>query len=355
MRRKIFLPILALGMLCFAIFHVVRAQQTPTKLPPPNDPARNPYLRTIAGSGVVEPRSENIALGSPLPGVVAEVMVKVGDPVYGPTAKTLATPLFRLDDRQLQAEWRVRQSNVTAAKATLIKLQKMPRPEEVPPVEARVKEAKALLEDARDQYQRAKDLIRTKAIGEEELVHKRLAVITTEAQLSRSEADLKLLQKGAWEYEIAIAEAAVQQFEALLRQTETELERLIVRAPVSGTVLQRNVRPGEYVGIPPGQALILLGDISELYVRMDVDESDITRFRPGLPGKATPRGNAAQEVQLKFVRVEPFVIPKKALTGAGTERVDTRVLQVMYAIESTNANLYVGQQMDVFLDVSGEK
>jgi hypothetical protein len=50
------------------------------------------------------------------------------------------------------------------------------------------------------------------------------------------------------------------------------------------------------------------------------------------------------------------VIPKRALTGDNTERVDTRVLQVVYAIEATGATLYVGQQVDVFLsgDEGGE-
>jgi len=52
---------------------------------------------------------------------------------------------------------------------------------------------------------------------------------------------------------------------------------------------------------------------------------------------------------LRFVRVEPFVVPKKSLTGESTERVDTRVLQVIYAIEPGSANVYVGQQLDAFI------
>lgn len=52
--------------------------------------------------------------------------------------------------------------------------------------------------------------------------------------------------------------------------------------PVKGQVLQTNVRRGEYVGIPPGQPLMVLGDVSTLHVRMDVDETDIGRFRPDL-------------------------------------------------------------------------
>lgn len=353
MRKKIFLPILALGMMVLAVYHVVRAQQTPGQLIPINSPAQHPYKNNIAGSGMVEPQTENISLGANLPGIVAEVMVKVGDRVDGPKGSTPGTALFRLDDRQLQAELKVRKANLEAARASLVKLQKMPRPEEIPAVEARVNEARSNLEDVRDQYQRARDLIAIKAIGQEELVHKHFAVNIATAQLARAEADLKLLKKGAWEFDISISQSAVQQSESLLKQTEIELERLIVRAPVSGTILQSNVRVGEYISTAPA-ALIVLGNIDTLHVRMDVDESDIPRFRPGLAGKAAPRGNASQEAKLRFVRVEPYVVPKKALTGAGTERVDTRVLQVIYAIEPTTAKWYVGQQLDVYLDAGTE-
>lgn len=106
----------------------------------------------------------------------------------------------------------------------------------------------------------------------------------------------------------------------------------------------------KYLGIPPSQALIVLGDISVLHVRVDIDENDLTRFKAGLPGKAYRRGDPTRQIALNFVRIEPYVIPKKALTGAGTERVDTRVLQVIYAVDKTDLPLFVGQQVDVYLD-----
>ena len=134
-----------------------------------------------------------------------------------------------------------------------------------------------------------------------------------------------------------------------MKQTKTELERLIVRAPIDGEVLQKNVRPGEYVGIPPSQALFVIGDLSKLHIRVDIDENDLPRFRHGLNGRATLRGNPAMEIPLNFERVEPLVVPKKSLTGAGTERVDTRVLQVIFCVQSSEVRLFVGQQVDVYL------
>jgi hypothetical protein len=89
-------------------------------------------------------------------------------------------------------------------------------------------------------------------------------------------------------------------------------------------------------------------------VRVDVDEFDIPRFRSELPAKAVPRGNLQVRYPLRFVRVEPFVVPKKSLTGDNTERVDTRVLQVIYEFDPAGLPpLFVGQQVEVFIDTGG--
>ena len=75
---------------------------------------------------------------------------------------------------------------------------------------------------------------------------------------------------------------------------------------------------------------------------------------PGVGGVSWPRGNPDRKYALTFVRVEPYVIPKKSLTGGNTERVDTRVLQVIYAIDAPDVPLYVGQQLDVSLNTEGK-
>src|SRR5688572_11805637 len=143
--KKFVLPVIALIFMGFALLHVVRAHQDKTPLGPPVEPARSPYSDTVAGAGIVEALSENIAVGTHIPGVVVEVHVKVGD-----TVKPGDT-LFRLDDRALTAEKRYRESSVASAKAQLQRLKKMPRDEEVPPVEARVQEARANYVDQEDQ------------------------------------------------------------------------------------------------------------------------------------------------------------------------------------------------------------
>jgi hypothetical protein len=106
---------------------------------------------------------------------------------------------------------------------------------------------------------------------------------------------------------------------------------------------------GERISELDTRPLMVLGDTHTFHVRVDVDERDIPRFQPGAKAVAYPRGETSRTLGLRFVRVEPLAITKKALTGENTERVDTRVLQVIYAIEREQPNVYVGQQLDVFI------
>ena len=128
-----------------------------------------------------------------------------------------------------------------------------------------------------------------------------------------------------------------------------------MRAPLAGTILRVDVRAGEYVGTPPGKSLVVLGDTTRAHVRVSIDEHDIGRFRPGVPATAHARGDTSRPLSLTFVRVVPFVEPKRMLTGQGDERVDTRVLQAIYSVapsadERSAPPLYMGQQLDVRIE-----
>src|SRR4029434_10219603 len=98
--------------------------------------------------------------------------------------------------------------------------------------------------------------------------------------------------------------------------------------------------------------LYVLGNIDRFDVRVDVDENDAWRVATEEPRRARAyvRGNPEMSADLTFVRVEPYVIPKRSLTGESTERVDTRVLQVIYSFDRGELPVYVGQQMDVYIE-----
>jgi len=350
MFRKYLLPLLSALGLVFALKTVADGKRIDPPNPPPVAPPLNPFGRaSLAGAGIIEARSENIAIGSPLSGVVAEVLVAVGDEV----AKD--APLFRLDDRAQRAERAVKRAAAQASAQRLARLKAMPRQESLPPLKARAAEARSMRDDLKAQVERWDSIKDARAVSDDERTRKRFALSAAERTLERVEAELQEAEAGAWAPEVAVAEAELAMAEAEVLRVETELERLVVRAPVTGRVLQRNVRAGEFV--QAGTALerppILLGDTSVLHVRIDIDEGDAPLFRPGAPAKATLKGRPDQRIPLAFVRVEPFVVPKRSLTGLSAERVDTRVLQVVYAVDGASPiALYAGQQVDAFFDTS---
>src|SRR6476620_10868269 len=158
---KFGLPLLAIGLIAFSVRYLAQAKERLPKLPPPVQPAANPFPNSVAGAGMVEPETENISVGAPLPGIVTKVVVKVGQRV-----KT-GDPLFMIDDRDHMAELKVRQAMLDDANASLKRLESMPRPEELPAAEAKVNETKADWENWEQQWSRGEKLVKDRAISEE--------------------------------------------------------------------------------------------------------------------------------------------------------------------------------------------
>jgi multidrug resistance efflux pump len=279
--------------------------------------------------------------------VVVQVFVKDGDEVEA------GAPLFRLDDRDLRGGLAVAQAAVAQAKSELVRLEAEPRREKIPVLAALVTEAQAVMVREADALKRIEETFARKVSTEQELIERREAFASAKAKLAKAQADLDLLEAGSWQYDRDVAKAALGLAEAEVEKLNIEIDRLVVRALVTGRVLQVDVRPGEFVGTPANQPLIVLGNTDKLHVRVDIDEYDIPRFRAGLPATAVPRGNLQEKYPLEFIRVEPFVVPKKSLTGDTTERVDTRVLQVIYGFDPAGRPpLFVGQQVEVFIDAA---
>jgi HlyD family secretion protein len=345
MFRKYLLPVIAIAGLVFAIWTVKQGAKPVPAAKPVADPARSPFANKISGAGIVEASTRNISIGSHVPGIVAKVFVSVGKRVKA------GDPLFALDDRKQQADLAVKEAALNEARARLAKLKQAPRAEELPPALARVKEAEAILEDARHQLQITEKLKDVRAIAIDDAIKRQYAVDAAEARLTQAKADLKLLEAGSWKPDIDVATANVAAAEAEVEGARVEIGRLTVRAPVEGDILQVNVRPGEFA--PSGgiaEPLILLGNLDKLHVRVDIDENDAWRFQLEAPAVASIRGNPQFKTDLTFEYVEAYVVPKRSLTGDSTERVDTRVMQVVYSFKRGKLPIYPGQLMDVYID-----
>jgi HlyD family secretion protein len=338
------LPLVAVGSLAYAGWHVYRANQPLPQAEPPMAPVVAPEGHALAASGVVEPTTEDVAIGTHVSGVIERVYVSAGDRV------AVGDALFRIDTRQADAELAVREADLADAEAQLHRLRSLPRPEALPASAARVHEAQAEVVAADDAHRRTARLAEARTVPDAELISRRQELERARQRLAAAVADHELLEAGAWKEDVAVAESAVRRARAHLEQARTEIARLTATSPIDGDVLKVDVRAGEQVSTASERRLMILGRVQPLCVRTDIDESEIPRFDRNAVARAHVRGDPGRSYRLRFVRVEPYVIPKQSLTGDNRERVDTRVLQVVYAVEEDSPGMFVGQQVDVFID-----
>lgn len=290
------IPLAALGLIVFAIAVANRPESDGAFAEPAGQPATASAAAgsVVAALGLVEPSSETVAVAAELPGVVREVLAKPGQDV----AK--GAPLFRQDARAVNAQ-------LGAARAAL--------------AVARV--------EAQDAASRAR----------------LFAAVSDARAVSADEKD-----RARFAADRAAAGVALRQAE--VRQLETELSRLTVRSPLAGRVLRVNIRAGEFAPAGPSDTpLVALGDVTPLHVRVQIDEEDAARIAAGAKAEGALRGENARRVALTFVRFEPQATPKRNLNG-GAERIDTRVIEAIYAFDPESLSAFVGQQMDVFVEAA---
>lgn len=294
MYRKYALPFLALAGILFAIVAVVwtshKIPPAPIVFPPP-DP---PYTYFIGGEGVIEASSDNIDIGTPYNEIVTAICVRQGESVKE------GDPLFTLNVQTHEAE---------------------------------LYQAKTDRDYARVEYENQK------------------AQLALYDRLSdrRAVSELEYLQVY---YAAQSAQTAVEQAEARILTAETFIDRSTIRAPRDGEVLQINIHVGEIANLNPfnGLPLMVFGPVCPFHVRVSIDENDAWRYRKGAPAVAYVRGNSSICFPLRFVRLEPLLVPKSSLTGQASERVDTRVLQVIYEFASQDLPVYAGQLLDVYIE-----
>ncbi len=342
MNRFWILPVLALAGIAFAGWTSLAAAPSQAAAPGFTAPPAPAFAHLVAGTGLIEPASQDLALGTPVGALVAEVLVTAGDQVPA------GAPLVRLDARAERAALGRAEAQLLAARSRLAQIRAQPRAEDLPPAEARVAQARIALADWRDQFARAESTAKEGISSQDELMRRRFAVDAAAARLAEAEAALARLRAGPWAPDLAVAEAEVATAAAEVASANTALARLVIAAPVAGTILAVDVRPGEYAA-PGGKALITLGDTSHLHLRIDIDEQDAWRLKPAAAGTATLRGDPGRRWKLTPVRIEPRVVPKRNLSGDGGERIDTRVLQLIYRIEAPQ-DLRAGQRLDAQLE-----
>jgi HlyD family secretion protein len=229
-----------------------------------------------------------IDVGAKVMGRVAWIGVEKGDRV------TAGQVLVRLEDAEFRAQVAQARANMGAAQARLDQLRAGSRPQEKMKDRAGVLEAEANLRNAEAEYDRAAKLYPAGVISKSDLDRAVANRDTARALLESAQQSSSMTDVGPRKEEIRAAEAQVQQMRAALDYSQTQLEATEIRAPVSGTVLQRIVERGEMVSpssFGDGGArtsVVSLADLEDLQIELDISQTDFARLKMGQRAEIIP-------------------------------------------------------------------
>jgi HlyD family secretion protein len=358
-RKKIIFALAILGMLIglfSAYYYGIRTKP----LPPAFNPAINPFEHGIYATGIVESlqgHGSNIDIFPEVPGTVTNILVNEGDRV----AK--GTPLLTLDDSVQRATVEQQRAQAEAALSLLQQLKAQPRLENLRVSKAQMDYAAASLKTARDTLAKTKKSyeLNPKSVSKDQLDTAENTYQTAKANLEVATRQYQLTKAGAWIYDIRNQQ---HQYQALVKAYESGkalLAKYVLKAPVDGVILAINTAKGNFAssagsydtytqGFEPTIVMGLPQDF--MAVRAYIDEILIPRMLPLPNSKAQMQVRGTDvRIPLEFDRIQPYVIPKIELSNQRTERVDVRVLSVVFRFKRPkDLNIYPGMLVDIYVE-----
>jgi len=332
---------------------------TKPALSPVFNPATDPYVSGIYAEGIVESvqtSGENINMYPEVAGTVKQILVAEGQEVHK------GEPLLLIDESIQIATTEQQKSAAQAAHAMLEELRAQPRKENLDVTEAQVVAAQASLKTAEDELnkQRAAFEIDPRSVSKDALDSAINAAAVAKANLEVAQRQRDLTKAGAWIYDIRNQERQYNALDRSYRASSALLAKYTLRAPADGVVLSVNTIVGNYAS-PQGAyeaysqgmnpVLVLGTPQKDLHVRCYIDEILVPRL-PALTkikAQMSIRG-ANTKLALEFVRVQPYVSPKIELSDERLERVDVRVLPIIFKLEKPKGvNIYPGELVDVYI------
>ena len=367
MKNKI-LFIVALAGIALALYSAHVYSQQPPAQPPVFNPAPNPYANGIYANGIIESfqtEGENINIYPEVSGPITRILVAEGQKVKK------GTPLLTIDESVQRATAEQQKSQAEAALALLDELKAQPRPETLDVAAAQVVSAKATLKSARDTLdkQQRSYALDPQSVSLDVLDSARNAATVAEANLVVAQKQYDLTKAGAWSYDIQNQQ---KQYDALSKSDQASaalLGKYTITAPVDGIVLSLEATVGSYVSSQGayntytegfGPPVVMGASREQLEVRCYIDEILVHRLPESskMTGKMFIQGTDIC-IPLTFERLQPYVSPKIELSNEREERVDVRVLPLIFRFEKPkDLNLFPGQLVDVYVgqkqDVPGK-
>jgi HlyD family secretion protein len=361
-RHKMIFVIAALGLLAglFAAWYF--SLKHPPQ-PPVFTPASDPYVAGIYANGIIESyqgSGQNIVIYPEVGGSIVKVLVSEGQIVRQ------GAPLAAIDASVQEQTVAQQKAQAEAAHALLAELKAQPRPETLEVTRAQMAAAAASLHQLQDQLakQRRSYEIDARSVSKDVLDNATNAVHVGEANLEVARRQYELARAGAWVYDVRNQEKLADALEKQYQAASALLQKYTLRAPVDGVVLSINAAIGNYVSPQGtygsyteslGPVIVMSSSQQQLSVRVYIDEILVQRLPPPaqLAAQMQIRGTDVK-VPLEFVRVQPYVTPKIELSDQRRERVDLRVLPVLFRfVKPKDLPLYPGQLVDVYIGSRG--
>jgi HlyD family secretion protein len=296
----------------------------------------------IAAPGRVEPASEEIRVAAPVTGVLREVLVKEGDSIKR------GQELARVENADMKARLSQANADLRLQQAALARVTNGAREAERQEAMAAVAEAAAVEKNAAIEYNRQR------ALGTENVASKS-AVDTAERQYAVAREKHKaavnkfsLINDPARQEDVEIAQARVDAATGTRDAAQAELDKTIIRSPIDGTVLRVLRHPGELVSIYVDDPVVAIGDLSRLYVRAEVDEADVAKLQSGLTAYVTAEAYGGQRFSGYLASIGQTLGKKSIHTDEPGERTDTKILEVLIALDMPNP-LRPGLQVNTFI------
>lgn len=308
----------------------------------PDAPAKAAISTAVSAPGRVEPISEEVKVGSSIGGKIASMFVDEGDRVKA------GQVLAAIDNADFHARVSVASAQLADAEARLRRVVNGARTMERREAAAQIREAEAVLDNARAELDRREKLFRAGDISRADVDRTEREYRVAKSRLDAAKERHDFIDADAREEDHAQAKAEVELARARLAEARALLAKTIIRSPVDGTVLRKHFRAGEAVPDNVDLPVLTVGDTRVLRVRVEVDETDIARVAVGARAYVTADAFPGRKFAGRVIRIGQLIGKKNVRTDRPSERVDTKVLETLIELDES-APLPSGLRVDAFI------
>lgn len=329
--------------------------------------------KTIVAPGYVEPISEEIEVGSEIAGKIKEILVAEGEQVLkGQEIAILENSDFltkinnaRAQIVTLRSQKETAEAKILQAKTDKNRIANGAKIEERREAKVNYESTLPNIENTKREFERRNILFQTGDVSREELERTKTAYENAVKQSEVLKAKFNVVNSDARKDDldkadsaIRLAETQILEFDAQIREAETRvrtaeanLSKTIVKSPITGVILRKRLHDGETISPDNPKGIVTIADVSALRVRVDLDEIDVAKVKIGQSAYVVADAFGEQKFTAKVIKIGQILGRKNVRTERPTEKVDTKILEVLLELEK-GQNLPLQLRVDAYILVN---